>query len=161
MKNKTHTKENSLRCKFILMLLELGTPIHAKLNADRKPWNLTSSDLLNFSKGTLGHTLGEFYKTQQFEPMPKAERHDVFHVLLGYSTQIIDEAALQFFLLGNGKPSFFTTGTCIITSMLFPSYLPYFTKAYKKGQQAKPIANWNFKDLLNENTEYLKQRIFH
>ena len=116
--------------------------------------------LLKFPIGTLGNTLGKFYQKQHFEPIPKAERHDVFHVLLGYSTNVTDEAALQFFLLGNGKPSFLTIGTCIITSVLFPFQINYFIKSYKKGKQAHSISNWDFKKLLYLNTEYLQAIIF-
>lgn len=155
-----YSKEESYRCKFILKLLELAVPIHDKLNPKRKAWNINSSNLLTFSKGTLGYSLGEFYKKQHFEPIPKAERHDVFHVLLGYSTNVIDEAALQFFLLGNGKPSFLTTGTCIITSILFPFQLNYYIKAYKKGKQSTPISQWDFQKLLDNNLEQLKDLIF-
>jgi len=101
-----YQSENSYRGKAVFWLLEKGVPIHSKLNANRVAWNLSSDDFLKFTPGSLGNTLGQFYKSQQFEPIPKAERHDVFHVLFDFSTNVIDEAAMQFFLWGNGKPSF-------------------------------------------------------
>ncbi len=155
-----YQSETSVRAKTILWLLEKGVPVHAKLNNKRIAWGLNSDDLLNYSQGSLGNTLGQFYKKEKFEPIPKAERHDVFHVLLGYSTGVLDEAAMQFFLLGNGKPSFFTVGTCIITFMLYPTHVTFFSKAYKKGKQSTSVRNWNFKALLGENINDLKKRIF-
>jgi hypothetical protein len=155
-----YQSENSYIGKAVLWLLEKGVPIHAKLNAHRVAWNLSSDDFLEFTPGSLGNTLGQFYKSQQFEPIPKAERHDVFHVLFGFSTNVLDEAAMQFFLWGNGKPSFFTVGTCIITTVLFPNHVQEFKAAYQKGKQATSIRDWNFKALLNEDLQLLKNRVF-
>ncbi|MBI3518746.1 MAG: hypothetical protein HY062_05250 [Bacteroidetes bacterium] len=155
-----YQSENSYRGKAVLWLLEKGVPIHAKLNAHRIAWNLSSDDFLKFSEGSLGNAMGQFYKSQHFEPIPKAERHDVFHVLLGYSTNVIDEAAMQFFLWGNGKPSFFTVGTCLITTIIFPNHFREFKTAFQKGKQATAIRDWNFKHLLNEDLQILKNRVF-
>lgn len=155
-----YQSENSYRGKAVLWLLEKGIPIHAKLNTHRVAWNLSSDDFLKFNAGSLGNALGQFYKSQHFEPIPKAERHDVFHVLFGYSTNVIDEAAMQFFLWGNGKPSFFTVGTCIITTVLFPNRFQEFKAAYQKGKQSTSIREWNFKALLNEDLQILKNRVF-
>ncbi len=156
-----YQSEKSFRAKAVLWLLETGVPFHARLNKNRIAWNLTSDDLVNYKKDSLGYSLGLFYKKEKFEPIPKAERHDVFHVLLGYSTNVIDEAAMQFFLWGNGKPSFFTVGTCLITTVLFPNKLKFFTEAYRKGKQSTAIRDWNFKLLLNENINELKHRLFN
>ena len=156
-----YQSETSIRAKVVLWLLEKGVPIHAQLNKSRVAWNLTSNDLINYADGTLGNTLGLFYKKEKFEPIPKAERHDVFHVLLGYSTHVMDEAAMQFFLWGNGKPSFFTVGTCIITTILFPNHFSYFRDAYQKGKYSTSIRDWNFKLLLNENMNNLQNKILN
>ena len=156
-----YQSEKTIRAKAVLWLLEKGVPIHAQLNKNRVAWNLNSDDLIQYTKGTLGNTLGLFYKKEKFEPIPKAERHDVFHVLLGYSTNVIDEAAMQFFLWGNGKPSFFTVGVCIITTVLFPNQFHYFRDAYQKGKRSTSIRDWNFKLLLNENMNDLQHKIFN
>ena len=155
-----YQSEKSIRAKAVLWLLEKGVPIHAKLNVNRIAWNLTSDDFLKYDNDSLGNSLAQFYKKEKFEPIAKAERHDVFHVLLGYSTHVIDEAAMQFFLWGNGKPSFFTVGTCLITTILFPNQLDVFVESFKKGKQAIAIRDWNFKLLLNENMNDLQNKIF-
>ncbi len=156
-----YQSESSVRARAVLWLLEKGVPIHTRLNKQRVAWNLTSKDLLKYKDGSLGYVLGQFYKKEKFEPIPKAERHDVFHVLLGYSTNVIDEAAMQFFLWGNGKPSFFTVGTCIITTFLFPNQFMYFLDAYQKGKRSTSIRNWDFKLLLNENMSELQNKLFN
>lgn len=68
-----YQSENSYRGKAVLWLLEKGVPIHAKLNTHRVAWNLSSDDFLKCHPGSLGNALGRFYKTQKFEPIPKAE----------------------------------------------------------------------------------------
>lgn len=155
-----YQSESTYRGRFVLLLLEKSVPIHARLNPHRIAWNLKSDDLMEYNAGTLGRTLAEFYKKENFEPIPKAERHDVFHVLLGYSTNVIDEAAMQFFLWGNGKPSFFTIATCLVTAVLFPNRLTYFINAFNKGKMARSIRDWNFKELLSENIELLRNKLF-
>ena len=154
-------KKLSFREKLVLWMLEKSAPLHYHFCSKRKTWNLNSDDLLNFPKGTLGNELGLFYKSQNFEPIPKAERHDVFHVLLDYTTGVIDEAAMQFFLLGNGKISVFTFGTAIISTIFFPTKWSLYKKAFIKGKTATDISKWNFKDLLSEDLEKLKRSILN
>jgi len=154
-----YEKGRGLREKLVLWILEKGAPLHYHLCNSRMAWNLNSDDLILFPPKSLGHTLGCFYKTNGFEPVPKAERHDVFHVLLGYSTDVIDEAAMQFFLLGNGKISPFTLGTVVICTIFFPFQWKVFRDAFIKGKQATCISEWDFKLLLTEETEKLKRQI--
>ncbi len=156
-----YQSEKSWRGKFVLWILEKLSPLHLWFNPNRKAWGLSSDDMLRFKTGSLGQALGLFYKKEKFEPIPKAERHDVFHVLLGYSTNVIDEAAMQFFLWGNGKASFFTVGTCLMTSILFPNKIIVFITAFQKGRNAVPIGDWNFHLLLSENIDALRNGIFN
>jgi ubiquinone biosynthesis protein Coq4 len=163
MKNKiivNANKNHSVRERLVLWILEKGAPIHYHFCSKRKAWNLDSNDLISFPEGSLGNELGKFYKKQHFEPIPKAERHDVFHVLLGYSTNVIDEAAMQFFLWGNGKASLYTIGTAIISAVLFPVKKEMYKEAFLKGKRSTNISNWNFKELLQEDCDKLKRLIF-
>lgn len=155
-----YSKVKSIRGRAVLWLLKRLSPMHAWFNQSRQAWCMSSDDMLRFAKGSLGNELGLFYKQYQFEPVDKAERHDVFHVLLNYSTDVKDESAMQFFLWGNGKPSLFTIGTCLISAILFPLDIAYFIKAYKRGKRATPIRSWDFKMLLPCPVNQLKQQIF-
>lgn len=152
--------QHSVRAKAVLWLLEKSTPLHTLFHKKRMAWNLKPDDFLKFRPGSLGYTLGTFYRREQFVPVAKAERHDVFHVLLGYSTDVVDEAAMQFFLWGNGKPSVFTIGTCLISAGLFPNRISYFIRHYRKGTRSVAIGDWDFKQLLAEDLDVLKNRIF-
>lgn len=150
----------SLREKVVLWLLETGAPLHDILNPGRIPWNLNSNDLYTYPDGSLGKCLSLFYKKEGFEPVSRAERHDVFHVLLGYSTTVADEAAMQFFLLGNGKWSLFSVGTAFISAFLFPSQWDSFYEAYRQGRKAVNFSKWDFRQLLHCNLDLLRNQIF-
>jgi len=154
------TKRNSYRESFVYWMFAKVTPLHNKLCGDRNSWNLSPDDFLNYPEGSLGNELGKFYRSQNFEPISKAERHDVFHVLLGYSTNVIDEGSMQFFLWGNGKISIFTLGAAIGTAILFPNRFEKYQTAFMRGKQAVNISKWNFKNLLKEDTSKLKSLIF-
>ena len=153
-----YASQTSVRARAVLWLLEKSEPLHGLLNRERKAWNMRSDDLLLYREGSLGHALGSFYKSQKFEPIARAERHDVFHVLFGYTTHVIDEAAMQFFLWGNGKRSVFTVGTCLISALLFPASFLHFTRHYRKGRCAVPVKDWNFKFLLGEDLCELRHK---
>jgi ubiquinone biosynthesis protein Coq4 len=156
-----YAASSSTREKAVLLLLEKTAPLHYILAWKRKAWDLCSDDLYKFPEGSLGNTLARFYKKQGFEPVPKAERHDVFHVLLGYSTAVPDEAAMQFFLLGNGKWSLFSLGTAIICAILFPVQWKTYRNAYKAGKSSVNISKWDFRELLHCDLKLLQKQIFN
>ncbi len=155
-KNNIHL---SIRESFVLWMLERVAPIHYHLYPDRKPWNLSSFDLLKFPEGSLGKALGSFYRAHEFEPFPKGERHDVFHILFNYTTNVADEANMQFFLWGNGKASPFTIGTSVICAVLFPLNWNKYIQEFNKGKNYKNISELNFENLLDQDILILKKNI--
>ncbi|MEY2830508.1 MAG: hypothetical protein RIQ33_2366, partial [Bacteroidota bacterium] len=148
--------ELSIREKMLLWLLDNVVTVHSKFYPNRKNWNLTTADLLNYPDKTLGKELGLFLEKEKLEPVEKIERHDAFHILFDFSTELKDEAAMQFFLIANGKISPFTLATAIYTTIVMPDYWSYFFKHFKQGRKTRSIAKWDFKSLLNENFQDLK-----
>jgi hypothetical protein len=108
----------------------------------------------------LGHELGLFLTRESLQPVDRIERHDAFHILLDFSTDISDEAAMQFFLIGNGKISPFTLATAGFTFLVMPDHWGNFYRQYKRGRAARSIAKWNFLDLLEEPYAQVKELIF-
>jgi ubiquinone biosynthesis protein Coq4 len=156
-----YKQDHSTREKLLLWLLGNVIPIHAKIYYKRPSWNLSANELKQYPENTLGNKLGNFLIQEKLEPVPKVERHDAYHILLDFDTTLKDEAAMQFFLIGNGKISPFTLGTAFFTSFFMPERLKFFYQEFKRGSKAKSIAKWNFKALLNENFEDLKAYINH
>ncbi|MDX2000820.1 MAG: hypothetical protein SFW35_00180 [Chitinophagales bacterium] len=139
-----------LRGKLIFWTLDKMLAMHSCLHFHRGAWKLTTSDLLAYPPGSLGRRIGSFLQSNHLEPIPKVERHDVFHVLTAYGTDTVDEVALQVFLLGNGKRSLFNllaAGSCL----LLPDYWSVFQVAFRRGRRARNISDYHFQSLLQEN----------
>lgn len=156
----SYKKEYSFRERMLLWLLGKVVPVHAQFYKRRQPWNLQREDLKQYPAASLGHELGLFLERESLQPVDRIERHDAFHILLGFSTQLRDEAAMQFFLIGNGKISPFTAGTALFTLLTMPDHWGYFYRQYKRGQATRCIAKWDFLQLLDERFEEVRELIF-
>lgn len=153
--------EHSFREKMLLWLLGNVVEVHARVYSKREAWGLTREDMKTYAPGTLGNELGHFLEREQLQPVDKIERHDAFHILLDYSTHLHDEAAMQYYLIANGKKSPFTVATAVFTGMVMPDVWGKFRTAYNRGLQARSIAKWNFKELLDEPFTDVKKIINH
>jgi ubiquinone biosynthesis protein Coq4 len=157
----TYRQEYSFRERALLWLLGNVIPVHAKVYSRRPTWGLTREDMLRYPAGSLGHELGLFLTQENLQPVDRVERHDAFHILLDFTTSLEDEAAMQFFLVGNGKISPFTLATAAFTALVMPDKWGLFSQAFRRGRQALSIADWNFLHLLDEPFADVKAVIFH
>ena len=110
----------------------------------RIAWGLDIAQLKAYPKGSLGHELGHFLEQKGFDVMPKLEDHDVMHVLMKFNTTVIDEARMQFFLLGNGKRSLYALFTAVVSLLLIPEAAFLYFKSFKEGKRCLNISQWNF-----------------
>ncbi|MFM2387996.1 MAG: hypothetical protein RL660_2753 [Bacteroidota bacterium] len=155
--NKTNRREY-----WLLRFLAWITPLHSGfVRRNRIAWGLSTKDLQAFPEGTLGNSLGNFLYEHGLEPVDKAERHDCFHVLLKFGTSMIEETKMQWFLVGSGKLSLFTTGSAILALCVLPENAKLYYKAFMQGRKSVCIDNWNFYKLLNCNTAQLQHLIFN
>jgi ubiquinone biosynthesis protein Coq4 len=155
------TNEHSWREKLLLWLLGKVIPMHAFFYEKRKPWGMRTQHLLQYPNGSLGKELGIFLTNEKLQPIPRVERHDAFHILLDFDTKVHNEAAMQFFLIGNGKISPFTLGTAIFSGLILPENWSYFKTQYYRGKKARNISKWDFKALLKHDFMEVKEYIFH
>ena len=156
----TYRPEYSFRERALLWLLGNVIPVHAKVYSRRPIWGMKREDMLQYPADTLGHELGLFLAREHLQPVDRVERHDAFHILLGFSTSLEDEAAMQFFLVGNGKISPFTLATAAFTALVMPDKWGRFSREFRRGRTALSIANWDFLHLLNEPFAEVKAVIF-
>jgi ubiquinone biosynthesis protein Coq4 len=157
--NAAYRVERPIHEKLILWWLGIIAPIVFYFGSKEKAWEITTADLLKLPGGTLGNELGKFYRKENLEPIPRAELHDVFHVLFNYSTSLKGEAALQFLLWGNGKTSIASIGTVLGAGVIFPRQWNYFQQAYDKGKRCADISTMDFKSLLTEDLQKLRSDI--
>jgi len=114
-------------------------------------WGENKETLVNYPLGSIGHYMGEFLNQNEIDLEPKMENHDLFHVVLGYSTSLPEEAALHFFLIGNGKGSRYPFIAAFVGFLFFPEYYDLYIDAYHRGKNTKPFVHWNLKEYLNKN----------
>jgi len=137
-----------IRKQLIIWLFEISKTVYTYLFKHHKAWNVTKKDLLTLPNDSFGYHLGSFLDNNNFELIPKVERHDAYHTLTGYGTKVEDEIALQYLSYGNGKRSPYMYGAIILGSILLPDYLSYYIKSYKIGKQANAFHHLDFSKLL-------------
>ena len=153
---KTRTARSLVFNKLALPLVNGYREI---FKGEKIPWGETKESLKRFDKGTLGREMSEFLYQNNFEINPKMESHDVFHVITGYGTEMHEEAAMQFFLIGNGKKSKLARISASVGFVLFPEYWKLYRESYKRGKQTLHFSSWDFKELLFVNVETFRKDI--
>ena len=147
------------RERFCIWLFKTTKTPYANLKK-RPEWGITRDEMTKYPAGSLGHELGSFLVENDFQPIPKLENHDVFHLITNYSTNVEDEIALQYFFLGNGKRSLYLIAVILLGALLFPETYAHFYTAFKNGKNAIPFHNWDFKQLLEQPFSAIKESIY-
>ncbi|MEM1120966.1 MAG: hypothetical protein AAGJ18_11005, partial [Bacteroidota bacterium] len=150
-----------LRSQLMVALVEKTKTKYIRFfKKDRQGWGISVEQLATFPIGSLGQDLANFLRKENFDLMAGLEDHDVYHVLLGYSTEVEQEAQMQFFLLGNGKRSLYAIGTSLVAFCTMPDQWLTFWDAYRKGQKSAKIHLWDFRYLLKEKTSNLQNLLY-
>jgi len=158
--NKIITHFKDLRKQLIIWLFEHSQRLYTSLFKNHQRWKLTKLDLLLLPKDTFGWHLGKFLDKNNFELIPKVERHDCYHVLCGYGTAVEDEIALQCLCYGNGKRSPYLYGAIILGVAILPDYFKYYYKSYKIGKDAHSFHHFDYQKLLKTSLEDIRAIIF-
>jgi ubiquinone biosynthesis protein Coq4 len=149
------------RKQLIEWLFNKSQKIYTSLFKKHKAWGLTTNDLLQLPTHSIGFHLGTFLKDNDFELLPKVERHDAYHVITGYGTNVEDEIALQCLCFGNGKRSPYLYGAMILGVLILPNYYKYYYKSYCLGKNANPFHHYDYKKLLKVSITDFRTAIFN
>ncbi|MGB5981318.1 MAG: Coq4 family protein [Nonlabens sp.] len=125
----------------------------------KNPWKLEVGSLLQYPENSLGFHTGCFLLTNNFNLQPSCEDHDIYHVLTGAGIGSLDEIAMQYWLMGNGKLSFPTIATVCAGAIIYPDKLKGFYQSLKNGAATRPIHNLNHIILLGMPLEELNQQL--
>jgi len=121
-------------------------------------WNdISVSSLLQYPEGTLGFNLGCFLLRNNFELQPKFEDHDVMHVLTGIGITAQDEIGMHYYMLGNGKRSFYSLFYIVIGTLFYPLHIRSFLDYYKKGGEALHFHQLEFIKLLPQPVQKIQE----
>lgn len=154
------TLKMNKRKKLIEWLFENSQRVYTSMFKKEEPWGIAAKELLYYPKNTFGYHLGVFLNKNNFELIPKVERHDAYHTLTGYGTKVEDEIALQCLCFGNGKRSLYLYGAMILGIIILPDYLDYYYKSYCIGKKANAFHHYDYKKLLHISFEDFREVIF-
>ncbi len=138
-----------MRARLIELLYEWSKVPYQRWFKRQPPWNITVKELLTYPQSSLGFHLGCFLLQHDFTPQPKLENHDVFHVLTNTGVSVPDEISMQFYLLGNGKRSWYLAAVILTGTLFFPDKIKTFITGYKKGKAALPFYQLEYRKLLH------------
>lgn len=148
-----------LRDRIALMLVAMMKPVYFLLRHDRKVWSTSYVDLASMPEGTLGKDLAKFLYANQLELMPRAEFHDVYHVLFGFSTIMKDETTIQFVVLGNGRWTLPHLVTNSISLVFYPEHWGVYYRAFQLGRRCNRFHNWDFEPMLGLRTDEVRKLV--
>ena len=149
-----------IRRQLIVWLFDHSQRIYTSLFKTHDHWNIDRNDLLKYADHTLGKHLGLFLLKNDFQLIPKVERHDCYHVLCNYSTKVEDEIALQCLCYGNGKRSPYLYGAIILGVLILLDYYKYYDQSFIIGKNANAFHHYDYKQLLNVSINDFRSVIF-
>ncbi len=115
--------------------------------------------LMNMEDGSLGNDLHIFLKEKELDLLPYYAKHDIKHILFEYDTTDEGEVCLQCFMLGNKHISFPVVATVLYGFITMPEYWSKFIQAYKRGAKTISLANWQWFNLITEQTIILQKKL--
>lgn len=105
--------------------------------------------------GTVGRALREFLHSHGYRLVPGYERHDLKHVLLGYSSAAPDEMRMQAFMTGNAG-----FGKEALIALIFlpwtPDAWPSLPRHYLAGRFAARVGGRGVAETAAENLDQLR-----
>ncbi len=147
------------REKLCHYLFQKSAVPYAKLfKRNKAPWELSSSDLLNYPQHTFGYQVGVFLAKNGFEFFPKHETHDLYHVITGYGVTVKEEIGLQYLLYGNGKRSPYLYVVMLLGLLIVPEYYRFYKHSYQIGKSKNKFYNKINKAYLKESFQLVRIR---
>ncbi|AGC75443.1 hypothetical protein LX97_00139 [Nonlabens dokdonensis] len=137
----------TLREVFVYHSFELASKIYVKFKTGPS-WQVNTQQLLSYPTESLGYHLGCFLLQHKFEPQPRCEDHDVFHVLTDYKIDTAQEIAMQYWLWGNGKRSPFVLLAMLVGVIFYIDQYILFIEAFSSGYNSTGIHHLDFKQHL-------------
>lgn len=150
----------TFRKKLIESLFEKSQKVYTNMFKHHEAWGISREELLTYPKDSIGKHLGLFLDKNNFELIAKVERHDAYHTITGYGTNVEDEIALQCLCFGNGKRSMYLYGAIILGIIILPDYLSYYYQSYRIGKRANTFHHYDYKKLLKVNIHQFREVIF-
>jgi hypothetical protein len=122
-------------------------------------WGENRQSLAHDPGSSIGKAMSVFLYSNEIDLEPKIENHDLFHVVLGYNTTLPEEAALHFYLIGNGKGSHYPFIAALVGFLFFPEYYDLYIDAYHRGRHCQSFVGWELKEHLSADLSQFQQSV--
>ena len=127
----------------------------------RKPtiFPYTTDMLKQLPVGTLGNDLVQYLEDGSLKLLTHYVKHDMKHIILGYSTTDKGEVCLQCFMLGNRHFSFPVIATVLYGFITMPEFWKSFGEAFIRGRKTISIEGWKWFELVPVQTKELQFKL--
>ena len=137
--------------------LTLLAPKIVKLTLVKDKWKYTIQDYRNFPVGTVAREIANYLDAKGLSFLPKGEKHDVRHIVLGYEMNVEGEVRMQAFLIGNGKLHLYGIAYLSFFLLLLPELLLECMGDFLRGRQAESLTDLSEIALLGMHLEEVKK----
>ena len=141
----------------IAHLLTLLAPKIVKLTLLKEKWRYTLQDYRNFPVGTVAREIANYLDLKGLCFLPKGEKHDVRHIVLGYEMNVEGEVRMQAFLIGNGKLHLYGILYLGFFLILLPELIIPCLGDFLRGRQAVEMADLSEVALLGMHLDEVKK----
>lgn len=150
----------SIRNATARLLFRTLKPVYFIFRYQRISWQIDTSVLAAMPSHSLGHDIYQYLVKNDFSLIPKAESHDVYHVLLDFDSSMFGETCLQFALFGNGKRSLPVLATISIAVLMYPEYWQTYKRVFEYWRMQRKFYKIDFLPLLSQPTQKIRNCIF-
>ena len=123
----------------------------------KKKWRYTIEDYRNFPVGTVAREIANYLDLKGLVFLPKGEKHDIRHIVLGYEMNVEGEVRMQAFLIGNGKLHLYGILYIGFFLMLVPELILDCMGDFLRGKQAASLNDLSEVALLGMHLEEVKR----
>ncbi len=138
-------------------LLTLLAPKIVKLTLSKAKWRYSIQDYRNFPVGTVAREIANYLDLKKLHFLPKGEKHDVRHIVLGYEMNVEGEVRMQAFLIGNGKLHPYGIVYLGFFLALLPELIVPCLGDFLRGRQATSLNNLSEIALLGMHLDEVKK----
>ncbi len=147
-----------MRWKLVTWITVLATGLSAVLIRKRKLIH-PLADYAAMPTDSLGKTLYLALKKQHINLKTNLIRHDLKHILLGYTMNMPDELRIHAFLMGNRCYNPMAILYMLICVPLVPEIIPTLKKDFKRGRKTPTLKKTDLQFFALENVEVCRKKL--
>lgn len=143
----------------VFMAHKMGLP-YFRLIRKKPSFPFTQEELGGMPEGSVGKAMFDFFRQNGLDLLPYYEKHDIKHIVLGYSATEDGEVCLQTFMLANGRCTIPVLIAVIYGWFTMPEYWPGFRQAWQRGRNNISLSKLDWFALVPAHLESVQAQLF-